>query len=236
MINKITLLKVTAFLATIAIVFALFLYSNQPVEASQSSDSTAKSISVNQVIQDNLPIAKPPVENKIQSINGIQIQLTGVKVSQNLLQADVCFELPSDADWLVSSSPDSVFMTVGEKTILHSGFAETEEKFDANGKRTQRCDRLDFPITPDDDLSSFTITINQLVTSISEQPDCDKAQKKLDSENTDIKIKCDSAEGGFNFSIDSKPSKMSDLDARKKAYAAFSDTFTGPWVFTTGLK
>ncbi len=165
------------------------------------------------------------------------MQLVGVQLANSdLLQVDVCFDYPNQEDWLLSNSPDNVFLTVGQQTIFHSGFSEIDVKSDANGNHTQRCDNLNFPVTPGQDLSSFTITINQLVTSVPEQPDCAKVQGKLDSANTGIQISCNAAKGNSGIDIKGKPSNLSDFEARKIVFLSLTDTFQGPWVFTSGIK
>ena len=128
----------------------------------------------------NAPIiseANKPSNITKQLVNGIEIEIINQQVQDNFLLVDVCFQLPSDSDWLLSTYPDDVILTVGNETIPHSGFGEIDTKTNASGNKT-RCDRVTFQISGQEDLSKFVITINHLVTSIPENPDCDKAQAR----------------------------------------------------------
>jgi hypothetical protein len=171
-----------------------------------------------------------------QVSNGIEVQLGTMQVADGYLLANVCFQLPDDQDWLISGAADDVVLTVGDTSISHTGFAETEVKTDSNGKKFYRCDRLSFPVNSSEDLSKFTITIKHLITSVPEQPDCDMIQKKLDQSNTGIKIKCDAGENSFSYIIVAKPAALSDVEARNSAWKFFSNTIDGPWIFETGIK
>jgi hypothetical protein len=218
----------------VAFVVGLVLFGNQSVQASNPVNFVNEGETINLASQKKSLPVKAPMENNIQTIKGVKVQLVSVQLlSNNLLQADMCFDYPSQEDWLLSNSPDNVFLTVGQVTIPHSGFSEIDIKSDVNGNSAQRCDYLNFPITPGQDLSSFTITINQLVTSMPDVPDCAKVQRKLDLANKGIQISCNANSG---IDIKSKPSNLSDFDARKIVFESQIDTFQGPWVFVSGIK
>lgn len=185
----------------------------------------------------NAPIiseANKPSNITKQLVNGIEIEIINQQVQDNFLLVDVCFQLPSDSDWLLSTYPDDVILTVGNETIPHSGFGEIDTKTNASGNKT-RCDRVTFQISGQEDLSKFVITINHLVTSIPENPDCDKAQAKLDKKNTGIKIKCSKTDSSFSYEVTQKPGNMSSYETQRPIESAFSETFDGPWAFEIGV-
>ena len=169
-----------------------------------------------------------------QQVNGIEIEIVGKQVANNFLLVDICFQLPNDNDWLLSASPEDVVLTVGNNAIPHSGWSQVDAKTNANGSKI-RCDQVKFQLSGREDLSNFIITVNHLVTSIPEVPDCDKAQAKLDKKNTGIKIKCSKTESSFSYEITQKHENMSDYAVRQSVDSAFRETIDGPWVFTDSL-
>ena len=169
-----------------------------------------------------------------QQVNGIEIEVVGKQVVENFLLANICFQLPDDKDWLLGNRPEDIVLTVGDKTISHSGWSAIDLKTDAKGVNI-RCDQVKFSLSGQEDLSSFVITVNHLITSIPEIPDCDKAQAKLDKKETGIKIKCSKTESSFSYEITKKPESLSDYEVQRSIGIAFSETVDGPWVFTDSI-
>jgi len=165
---------------------------------------------------------------QVQTVNGIEIQIINVRVTKQSVIAHLCYQLPSDADWLM----EDIQLTNGEETITDHQFGLEEWKLSSDGVKTHRCDYLLIPIKPGMDLSHFTISIGRLATSVPEQPDCDKVQEKLDQTQSGITIKCIRGDYYFGYEILTKPEAMREQDARKVAELAFSDNVFGPWVFT----
>ena len=169
-----------------------------------------------------------------QRINGIGIEIVGKQVVDNSLLVDMCFQVPDEKDWLLGARPEDIVLAVGDQTIPHSGWSVIDEKTDADGVMI-RCDEVKFQLSGQEDLSKFGVTVNHLITSIPEIPDCDKAQAKLDKKNTGIKIKCTKTESSFSYEIKQKPEKMNSYEVQQSIDAAFRDSIDGPWVFTDSL-
>ncbi len=169
-----------------------------------------------------------------QQVNGIEIEIVGKQVMDNFLLADICFQLPDDKDWLLGNRPEDIVLTIGDNTISHSGWSAIDLKTNDNGSKI-RCDQVKFPLSGQEDLSSFVITVNHLITSMPESPDCDKAQAKLDKKNTGIKIKCSRTDSSFSYQITQKPENISDYEVQRSIVIALSETIDGPWVFTDSL-
>lgn len=169
-----------------------------------------------------------------QQVNGIEIEILGKQVANNFLLVDICFQLPNDNDWLLSARPEDVILTVGNNTISHSGWSQIDAKTNANGSKI-RCDLVKFQLSGQEDLSNFVITVNHLITSIPENPDCDKAQAKLDKKNTGIKIKCSKTDSSFSYEVTQKPGNMSSYETQRSIESAFSEAIDGPWIFTDSL-
>jgi len=164
---------------------------------------------------------------------GLSVELLSVQVRDGYLETALCYPLPSDADWFIGSAPDDVFITVGAQTVPYVGAGLIEFRTDTSGRNTHRCDYIQFPITKDQDLSRFTLTVQRLVTSQPEQPDCDRAQQKLTARG--IVIACQHGDQSFTFNITQKPEGMSEEEAQRLVADSFTDIVTGPWVFQTGL-
>ena len=230
-------------LATLMMVFVLVgavLYASTIVFASTTKKSVDSQISniVNPVtINTNHTSSSDPQKTAYvtkQQVNGIEIEIVGKQVANNFLLVDMCFQLPSDNDWLLSAHPEDIVLTVGNKTIAHSGWSEVDEKTNANGGKI-RCDQVKFGLSGKEDLSNFSISVNHLVTSMPEIPDCDKAQIKLDKKNAGIKIKCSKSDSSFSYEITQKPKNTSDAETRQSVDNAFRETVDGPWVFTDSM-
>lgn len=170
-----------------------------------------------------------------QPVNGISVNLIGTNYSDGYLQASVCFQLPSEDDWLLGSSAEDVTLLIGEKRVPIWGFKLIDWKQSAAGNKTHRCDQLYFPVSADEISQPFTITINKLATSIPEHPDCEKAQAKLNSARTGIVIKCKTNTNGGGFEITQKPASIENVQATKLVQEAFSETINGPWVIDAKL-
>lgn len=178
----------------------------------------------------------PASTSQVQQVNGITIELDAIQKAGEYVQASVCYQLPSAADWLLGNSASDVVLTLADKTIPLWGGSLIEWKTAPDGAKTHRCDRLLFPVAADQDLSALTLTIKRLATSVPEQPDCDRAQEKLTQAGTGIQIQCQHSENAFGYTVEQRPTTMSEGEAQKLVYEAFSEIVQGPWVFTTGLK
>jgi hypothetical protein len=169
-----------------------------------------------------------------QQVNGIEVEIVGKQVMDNFLLVDICFQVPDNKDWLLGARPEDIVLTVGTQTISHSGWSVIDEKTNDDGTMV-RCVQVKFQLSGQEDLSKFGITVNHLITSIPEIPDCDKAQAKLDKKNTGIKIKCTKTESLFSYEVKQKPEKMSSYEVQQSIDAAFRESIDGPWAFTDSL-
>ena len=227
-------------LAMIVMLVGAILYASTTVFASTTKSSTDPQVSTNtNPSTTNVGRTAGLTLNSTsyiteQQVNGIEIEIIGKQVVDNFLLVDMCFQLPDDNDWLLGNRPEDITLTVGDKVIPHAGWSVVDSQMDGNGNKLN-CDRVKFQLSGQEDLNSFVITVNHLITSIPEQPNCDKAQAKLDKKNTGIKIKCSKSESSFSYEIAQKPNNMSDYDLRRSIEIALSETIDGPWVFTDSL-
>ena len=176
----------------------------------------------------NFTSSNPPFPLS-HSVNGIEIELLGVQKTGEYLRAELCYQLPSDADWLLGDSAEDVTLKDGKNVIPIWGYGMIDEQISPESVLTKRCDELLFPITRDQELSHITITIHQLVTSIPEVPDCDLAQKKLDGEG--IVIQCTHEEGFFGYEVVQKSDSLTDAQVQERVHESFMESVDGPWIF-----
>ena len=176
----------------------------------------------------NFTSSNPPFPLS-RSVNGIEIELLGAQKAGEYFRAEVCYPLPGGADWLPGDSAEDVTLNDGKNVIPIWGFGMIDEQTSPESVRTKRCDELLFPITRDQELSHFTITIHQLVTSIPEVPDCDLAQKKLDAEG--IVIQCTHQEGFFGYEVVQKSDSLTDAQVQERVHESFMESVDGPWIF-----
>ncbi len=168
-----------------------------------------------------------------QSVNAIEVELLSVQKAGEYLQANLCYQLPSEADWLLGDRAEDVILNDGKNSIPMWGYRMMDLQTSSEGIPTKRCDVINFPITEDQDLSHMTITIYRLVTSIPEVPDCSLAQKKLDLEG--IVIQCNDAEGFFGYEVIQKPESLTDIQTSDIVHESFMEIVNGPWNFEVNL-
>jgi len=155
-----------------------------------------------------------------QTAGSVTVRVGNYRIDGEVLKMDICYPLPSQADW----TPGRPSLVLGDTTILARQVAMTDE--------TARCYWVSFPVTPQTDLTQFTIVVDRLETSPPEQPDCDKAQRKLDAAGSGIAIQCHRSDWSFGYDLVRRPAAMKEAEARKLVGDAFIDILPGPWVFS----
>lgn len=167
--------------------------------------------------------------------NNLDIELLSAKIQDGYLVADVCFDIPSDQDWVLAINPDEVTLNINGKTINIAAFQLIEEQYSALGKKNGRCDQLFFEVN-DIKITDFSISFYKLTIPMAEQPNCNKAQEKLDNENLEISIQCYHRSNEFGFDIVSKPKTLSDSDARQVVFDIFNEYVKIEWVLEGSIK
>lgn len=164
------------------------------------------------------------------TINGIEVSLTDYQFKDATLQVDLCFDIPSDADWV----PYDLALQAGDKIASFTDYALLGIETDAKGVSVRRCDRASLTL-PEDVHGSLALVLPRLFAyPRSEAADCAAIQKNLDAYA--IKITCqtptDVGMGGFRWEIVEKPAGMSDTEVQRIVHdASLAGTVTGPWQF-----
>ncbi len=147
----------------------------------------------------------------------------------------MCFSLPSDADW-----------SIWKASLQYAGtsvtdFGTTLESLNApaEGKVGERCDTLNFYVTPDADLSNATISIDAIAAPPRDGEYCDlylpKIQAALQARGVAITIECVNQDGVPQMQITSFPPEMTKEQAEGVVYSDEFYSIPGPWVFTFNL-
>jgi hypothetical protein len=163
----------------------------------------------------------------VQTVNGIIIEASNFRIEGEYLVADICYDLPSQSDWLL---PDSMTVEIKGRSIKVFEWGLIEWKYSADGLKTHRCDDANFPIAGIGEFTEVQIVIPRLETSWPDSLDCDAAQNRLDAANTGIVITCYEDGNVSGPLLDTKPAAMSDEQAYAAINDAFIETFSGPWT------
>jgi len=165
-----------------------------------------------------------------QTVSSEHVQASNFRIEGGDFMADICFERPSRADWLISG--DTYLEAAGETIrVFEIGLLDPATEIDS----AQRCDSMRFP-TDNLDITEFRIVVPRLETSFPDHLDCPAAQAKLDAAHSGITIRCVEGEGFYGPELVNKPSTLTEADAHKMIYEAFIESLAGPWVFEGTLE
>lgn len=169
-------------------------------------------------------------------VDGNTIYADNLRVEDENVFLDVCYELPSDADWMAFD-----MMVDGKTQINPNGFLiymEQAGTFHTNGLR---CYMISFPHTLEDETLHFEI--GQLFAPAREGEACTSSNlvsQALEEAGTPIEYTCVEDHGMIISEILSKPDTMTEEEAKAKVYELFAqyrnETFPGPWVFEIPLE
>jgi hypothetical protein len=158
------------------------------------------------------------------SVNGIDIEFASFKREGAYLTAKVCYELPNPEAWRL----DETTLIIENQAIPSQSVLFTTVSDRADGFL---CGEINFPVGVSPNLGRVELVIGRLKTDPHDNPDCAKAQKKLDEANTGIVIKCNSSSNSFSYQIVSRPKNLSVEEVFELVGDAFSDIVSGPWRF-----
>lgn len=198
-----------------------------------------------------------------QTVNGIAVSAANLRRVGNRVQADVCFALPDDGDWLIheaalrhttggvaTETSDFSGMPIEVKSPPVDGQQRTMrlvagEKVvswqpAAEGQAGSRCDTLTFVVQAEADLSTVTLAIRAIGAFPREGEVCTtylaKVQRVLDARGAGIRVGCDRHEWGDQLAVVGKPAAMSQAEAESLLLNEEFYTVNGPWLFTASLQ
>jgi hypothetical protein len=148
----------------------------------------------------------------------------------------VCFTLPDASDWIIwkaSLKYAEVVMDQFGATLISSQVPT------ADGQPGTRCDKLEFYVPPDANLSTVVVSIESIAPSSYENDYCmiymPKIQQTFNERGVAITLACNDVNGVSMMQIVSKPETMSQEEAEQLVYSDEFFTIKGPWEFTFNL-
>jgi hypothetical protein len=148
----------------------------------------------------------------------------------------LCYQLPSDAEWVPGRLARDARLSVGGSSAAMSSLELIGWRVSPDGKRTDRCDRMQFSLAAPSATSTYTLTVERIAANLPEIPDWAEVQRKLDAAHTGIKIEPDAGAEGFSFALLEKPADMSDTEASNVVVDIAGNVVEGPWTFTFLIK
>jgi hypothetical protein len=181
------------------------------------------------------PTAQVELAAPNQSASGIEVQMQRASVEGKNVNADVCFTLPDESDWGISSAS----LTYGGILVQDYGTTLVSLQEPAAGVPGKRCDTLTFLVPPDADLSNVTIVIDAIAATPREGEYCSvympKIQQALQSRGIGITLDCVDENGAQTMKIMSFPPDMTQAQAEEIVYSPEFYSVKGPWSFSFNL-
>ena len=171
-----------------------------------------------------------------KTINDITLYVGQLYVEDEKLRVQLCFDLPSTADWMIYG--------IHFNGIGPAGLGSDLDYFEQAGTLQEKglcCNTLIFPETLP--IGDVTLEIDQMEAPPREGEFCNNAealQKDLDAEERGIRFTCIEAYGMTTIEINEKPQEMSEEEAQNVIstllYQMNTPIIEGPWVFDLALQ
>lgn len=164
------------------------------------------------------------------TFDGVTMYVSDAHQEDEHFQVDVCFSLPDDRDWLLTSRPDDAVLNVNGHTytVREEGVLDIKSASDNVG--TEKCQYLLFPVKVEDE-TNLTLFLKKIYVSEPEKVDCPTLQKQLDDEKSEIKVLCPTEPNVGGFSVIQKPESMDSEAAYEFAHDILTDARRAAWEF-----
>jgi len=182
-------------------------------------------------------VEAPVGSRYIQSVEGIEVEFIAAdwRGGQETW-VTVCYETPTDADWLPGRLPEDVTLSSSSVSVPISSLELVGWRVATEDGLTQRCDRIQFRLPEVSTQFEYTLTIHKIAASLPDDPDWAELQRRLDASSTGIRIEPLPDAEGLSFALVEKPETMSDLEAHNVVVGMAGDVVNGPWAFTFSFK
>lgn len=181
------------------------------------------------------PTAQVEIAAPNQVASGIDVRMERASVDGKNVNADVCFTLPDNSDWGISSAS----LTYGGIFVQEYGTTLVSLQEPADGVPGLRCDTLTFVVPPDADLTNTTILINAIAATPREGEYCSvympKIQQAMLDRGIGIVLDCVDSNGALTMQIMSFPPEMTQTQAEEIVYSEEFYSVKGPWNFSFNL-
>jgi hypothetical protein len=164
------------------------------------------------------------------AFDGVAMSISGAHQEGEYLQIDVCFSLPDDRDWLLTSRPNDAVLNVNGQIYMVSEEGVLDLKIASDGAKTEKCQYLLFPVDVEDG-ANLILFLKKIYVSEPDKVDCLELQKQLDEKKSNIKVSCPTESNVGGFGVIQKPESMDNVTARDFALDILTDARRAPWVF-----
>jgi hypothetical protein len=218
-----------AILATVAVMLACTPISPGPGGVLTEPSATP-------FIAETYPTAEGALLSPNQVVSGIEVRVDRAWLEGKQVYADVCYTLPDASDWTIWKASlkyaDTVVQEYGATLI-------SLQEVGTDGQPGLRCDKLEFYVPPDAELTTVTISVDALAAYPREEDYCTiympKIQQALTERGIAITLACNEVNGQATMQIVAKPETMSQEEAEQLVFSDEFFTIKGPWEFTFDL-
>ena len=164
------------------------------------------------------------------AINDVNMSIVNAHQEGEYFQVDVCYSLPDDRDWILTSRPDDAVLRVDGQsyTIREEGVLDL--KFNSDGVASEKCQYMLFPVEVKNG-ANLVLSLKKVYVSEPDKVDCPSLQRQLDERKSSIKVSCPTEANIGGFGVTQKPTSMNDEAARDLVLDILTDARRGPWVF-----
>jgi len=164
------------------------------------------------------------------AINDVTMSIVNAHQEGEYFQVDVCYSLPDDRDWILTSHPDDAVLRVDSQsyTIREEGVLDL--KFNSDGIASEKCQYMLFPVEVKNG-ANLVLSLKKVYVSEPDKVDCPSLQRQLDERKSNIKVSCPTEANIGGFGVTQKPMSMNDEAAHEFALDVLTDARRGPWVF-----
>lgn len=164
------------------------------------------------------------------AINDITMSVAGAHQKGEYFQVDVCYSLPDNRDWILTSRPEDAVLRVDGQSYAIREEGMLDLKTNSDGVATERCQYLLFPAEVQNG-ANLVLSLQKIYVSEPDKVDCPALQKQLDKRKSHIMVACPTEANVGGFGISQKPDSMDGETAREFALDILTDARRGPWVF-----
>jgi hypothetical protein len=158
--------------------------------------------------------------------NALRLEvLSAEEASPEQAKLSLCYELPSDADWVLGRLLGDVTLSdaQGSAPMDHFEFLATSDD------PPRRCDRLFFSRPGGFPPGVYSLTIARLAASIPAEPDWAALETALADAAPGLLIEPLPGEPGLSFGLAATPSGMTDAEAADLVVGLAEPVLIGPW-------
>jgi hypothetical protein len=157
------------------------------------------------------------------------MSLMSARAELGMATVSVCYDLPSDLDWVLGRLPGDVSIVSGADTVWVTHFELLDLREATNSQLARRCDRLFIDLPEGFELQGATFVVQRLAASLPSDPDWEQIQRSLDDMQSGIVIEPLQGADGLSFSLIARPSDMTDLQAHNVVDGIAEPVEIGPW-------